>query len=438
METLRDDLSESQWADAVDDLEAESPVQADENADASEEEPEIQEEDPLEAGRRLEDEEAAKRNELLAKEKERRRKKAAKVIQKGVRNWIRRKRGGISINDFLGALKSFISSEQNKVKQAVKGRTLQEDATAKRMDLKVQLFGMDAMSLRKPAVVEEYMAQHNLRKLLTAELSNLFKAKEFPTNPFPHLYRSLSAHHTASCEQARLSDAHLKKMLEARADVVFKGSRDTDGRKLPITCIEVQGPNTADAQRRGANEGAQTEREGLEGVSIRIYGEVPALLTTDPVMLRRLAVALGALLRTVKKQTQSSGKLIVGRALVGPCIHHFEASPFPASVEITDECFGVGGDFEALLVLYCDHVISDAVQVTHAGYHQHLGAGGGEICLAVAGASQVGGGELPQLFERWPLADILHGSKRSAFVAALQSNTVNKRANFLDILLQVR
>jgi hypothetical protein len=50
----------------------------------------------------------------------------------------------------------------------------------------------------------------------------------------------------------------------------------------------------------------------------------------------------------------------------------------------------------------------------------------------------VGGGELPQLFERWPLADILQGSKRSAFVAALQSNTVNKRANFLDILLQVR
>lgn len=51
-------------------------------------------EDFAEIGRRKEREEAAKRKELFEKEHEKRRRKAAKVIQKGVRNWLRRKKLG--------------------------------------------------------------------------------------------------------------------------------------------------------------------------------------------------------------------------------------------------------------------------------------------------------------------------------------------------------
>lgn len=42
-----------------------------------------------------------------------------------------------------------------------------------------------------------------------------------------------------------------------------------------------------------------------------------------------------------------------------------------------------------------------------------------------------------QQFTRWSVADI-HGKKRSQFIAALQSNTVNKRANYVDFLLQLK
>jgi len=56
-------------------------------------EPTEKQEEPVEASNQREKEESEKR-ELFAKEEERRQRKAVKVIQKGVRNWVKRKKGG--------------------------------------------------------------------------------------------------------------------------------------------------------------------------------------------------------------------------------------------------------------------------------------------------------------------------------------------------------
>jgi len=310
-----------------------------------------------------------------------------------------------------------------------KGAKENERDAVQRQQQLLKTFGMDSLAMLKPAVVEEYMAEHNLRNLLTVELANLFKERHFPSNPFPLFYRTLREHHAIHSDLDRATDKQLKKILEDRAEVVFQGSRDAEGRKAPITAVEVKGYLAGEGGAAAVGRGGI--EQDIEGVTI--FSEVPTLLTTDPVMLQRLAVALGPLLKTVKQQSHYAGHFSVARALVGPCIHHLNLLPFPAAVEITDECMGVGGDFEALLALFCDHVISDLSQVTQAGYHQHAGGGGGgEICLGIAGAP----GEAQQ-FRRWSVADV-QGKKRGAFIAALQSATVNKRPNLVELLLQVR
>lgn len=389
METLKDDLSESQWPEDEYDQEAEPSPEPEPNAAACEGENEHEEEkeDPIEAKKRQAKEEAAKRIELFAKQKEKQRRNSAKVIQKAVRNWIRHKKSGGSAFDFLGAIKQFIDGEQNKIKKAVQGKkveTNEQESAARRLQQQTEKFGFDSEALRKPAVVEEYMAENNLRKLLILELANLFKEKYFPTNPFPHFYSTLRGNDTSRSERVRVSDAAIKKLLEDRADIVFQGSRDSEGCKFPVTSVEVKGHLAGEGG--AATKGGGGIDEGME--SVTVYGEVPTLLTTDPVMLQRLGVALGALLKPVKKTSHHAGQFTVGRALVGTCIHHFNSNPFPGALELTDECLGVGSDFEALLALYCDHVISDLIQFTHTGYHQHLGGGSGrlgDMFLGVAG-----------------------------------------------------
>ena len=54
---------------------------------------------------------------------------------------------------------------------------------------------------------------------------------------------------------------------------------------------------------------------------------------------------------------EDDNKLVVGRALEGRGIFHQAASPFPASLEIVDEMFGIGSNFEKCINLAADHVI---------------------------------------------------------------------------------
>ena len=64
----------------------------------------------------------------------------------------------------------------------------------------------------------------------------------------------------------------------------------------------------------------------------------------------------------------------------------------------------------------------------------HLGAGGaGEIFIGTA----AGGGGGTQQFSRWRV-DEVQGRRRGEFIAALQGATVNKRPNYIDLLLLLK
>ena len=182
-----------------------------------------------------------------------------------------------------------------------------------------QKFGLDSLAMRKPSVVEEYMAAHNLRTLLTTELAAFFKEKYFPTNPFPHLYFSLRQKYTIQSEYARLTDDRIKQMLDDRAEVVFQGARDSEGRKLPVCAVTVKGhlPGTGGPYAIGAR-GMDT---GIE--SVTIYGETPTLLTTDHVMMQRLSkralrILMTPLLHTHTPHRRTHRRIDRGQEWEGP------------------------------------------------------------------------------------------------------------------------
>ena len=434
MESLKDDLDDGEWQFNVPkvkkNLQDENvvPHVVDAADTARDVEDKVDSEESLRQKR--EDE---RRAALVEKQEERRRKQAARVIQKGVRNWIKRKKGGSFSVDFFSTLKAFMDDQKEQLAARVQGKVA---AGGRGAQLKMQqaqnAFGFESLALRKPQVVEDYMAAHDLRTLLTSELASAFEEQHFPTNPFPQLYRKVRQHGAVKAERARVGDDEIKKLLEHRAEVVFQGSRDSEGRKLPICSVTVSGCE------RGTGG---PHLKGMGGIdagidAVTIYGETPTLLTTDPVMMQRLVVALGPLLASQKQHQPYSGNFLVGRALIGTSIHHLNMSPFPAAIEISEECIAVGPDFEASLGLYCDHIIKDAVQVTHQGYHMHLSprgvTGGGDIMLGTAGAH----GEAQQ-YVRWSLTQVM-GKQRSGFISALQSNTVNKRPVYIDLLLTVK
>ena len=130
METLKDDISESEWVDSYDGLGAERTPTPDQAPSVLEPVPEEQEvhatrsllclplwrslsfsrprgahspsdwyldqdeEDKDEAAKARALEEEEERREVRNREQEKRRRRAAKVIQKAVRNWIKRKKSG--------------------------------------------------------------------------------------------------------------------------------------------------------------------------------------------------------------------------------------------------------------------------------------------------------------------------------------------------------
>ena len=50
-------------------------------------------------------------------------------------------------------------------------------------------------------------------------------------------------------------------------------------------------------------------------------------------------------------------RLVIGQALVGRVIYHMSSSPFPASIELSEEVVGIGKDFEKIVNAYVEHVI---------------------------------------------------------------------------------
>lgn len=50
-------------------------------------------------------------------------------------------------------------------------------------------------------------------------------------------------------------------------------------------------------------------------------------------------------------------RLVIGRALIGRIIFHMRTSPFPASLELSEEVVGIGKNFEKIIDAYVDQVI---------------------------------------------------------------------------------
>lgn len=120
-------------------------------------------------------------------------------------------------------------------------------------------------------------------------------------------------------------------------------------------------------------------------------------------------------------------KLVVGRALVGRCIYLEKSQPFPASIEIIDECIGLGSDFEKLVECYAEHVHDDLEEIEATGMHSLVS----DFFVGIATPE----GEF-QRFHAWTLKEIR--TKRRAFISEFNNSTVNRRTNKVDILFRVK
>lgn len=92
-----------------------------------------------------------------------------------------------------------------------------------------------------------------------------------------------------------------------------------------------------------------------------------------------------------------SHRIVIGRALVGRVIFHISSSPFPATIELSEECIGIGKNFEKIVNGYVEHVIQDVESFETSCVHAVIS----DFSVGIATM----GGEY-QRFAHWSLADI--------------------------------
>ena len=96
------------------------------------------------------------------------------------------------------------------------------------------------------AYMHAYIHTHTYIRCKPAESTRTSEAYTYTCmyhtciHAYIHTYIYTYTYGVSRSESTRISDAQLKALLEARADRVFQGSRDSEGRKLPIASLVMK------------------------------------------------------------------------------------------------------------------------------------------------------------------------------------------------------